>query len=118
MAQVDELAGLPPSYLGDAVGRFEDDVLVVETIDFTDETWLTDNGAFHTTDLRVVERLRRVGNTIEYEAVAHDPAVLAAPWQARVQTLWLTDQEIEEPVPCEERDLDDMMDGSYHENPR
>lgn len=32
---------------------------------FNDETWLTDNGAFHTKDLKVVERLRRVGETID-----------------------------------------------------
>ena len=109
---------LPASYLGDAVGRFEGDVLVVETVNFNAETWLTDDGAFHTTDLRVVERLRRVGNTIEYEAVAYDPDVLTEPWPARVQTLWLTDRALEEPVPCEERDLEHMTDASYHENPR
>ena len=43
--------GLTPSYLGNAVGSFEGDTLVVETVNFTDETWLTDNGAFHTKDL-------------------------------------------------------------------
>jgi ABC-type branched-subunit amino acid transport system ATPase component len=43
--------------LGDAVGRIEGDTLVVETVNVTDETWLTDNGAFHTKALRVVERV-------------------------------------------------------------
>jgi hypothetical protein len=111
-------ADLPAAYLGDAVGRFEGDVLVVETVNFTDDTWLTDNGAFHTKSLVVIERLQRVGNTLDYEAVARDPAVLLEPWQARVQTLWLSDRELEEPVPCEDRDLQYMTDGSYHENPR
>lgn len=109
---------LPASYLGDSVGRFDGDVLVVETVNFTEDTWLTDNGAFHTRDLRVVERLYRVGNTIDYEAVAYDPAVLVEPWQARVQTLWLADRELEEPLPCEDRDLEHLTEGSYHENPR
>ena len=40
---------LEPSYLGDAIGRYEGDTLIVETRNFNDETWLTDNGAFHTT---------------------------------------------------------------------
>ena len=40
-----------PSFLGDAVGHWEGDTLVVETKNFNDQTWLTDNGAFHTTDL-------------------------------------------------------------------
>ena len=109
---------LPASYLGDAVGHFEGDTLIVETLNFNDETWLIDNGAFHTKDLQVVERLRRVGDTIEYEAVAHDPAVLVEPWVERVQTLWLTDMELEEPVRCIDRDLDLLIDGSHHDNLR
>jgi len=109
---------LPPSYLGDAIGRFEGDTLVVETVNFNEETWLADNGAFHTADLRVVERLRRVGDTIEYEATAHDPGVLLEPWTERTQTLWLADWEIEESPRCEDRDMDLVEDGSHHDNPR
>jgi hypothetical protein len=109
---------LPPSYLGDAVGRWDGDTLVVETVNFNDDTWLTDDGAFHTTDLRVVERLRRVGNTIEYQATAHDPAVLAEPWAARPRMLQLTDREMEEPARCEDRSLANMKDGTHHDNPR
>ena len=108
----------PPSHLGQAFGHFEGDVLVIETTRFTTDTWLTDNGAFHTADLRVVERLRRVGDTIDYEAIAHDPAVLTEPWLARTQTLWRTAAELDVPVPCEDRDLPFMTDRSYHENPR
>ena len=109
---------LPESYLGDSIGRYEGGTLVVETVNFNEETWLTDNGAFHTKDLKVIERLRRVGDTIEYEAVAHDPAVLLEPWKERTQTLWLTDREIEESPRCEDRDLDLIQDGSHHDNPR
>jgi hypothetical protein len=109
---------LPASYLGDAIGRWDGDTLVVETVNFNDETWLTDNGAFHTKDLKVVERLHRIGDTIQYEATATDPAVLAESWSARSQTLWLTDQELEEPARCEDRDREHIVDGSHHENPR
>ena len=109
---------LPASYLGDAVGRYEGDTLVVETVNFNEETWLSDNGAFHTKDLKVIERLRRVGDTLQYEATASDPAVLVEPWKERTQTLWLTDREIEESPRCEDRDLDLIKDGSHHDNPR
>jgi hypothetical protein len=109
---------LPSSYLGDSIGRYEGDTLVVETVNFNEETWLTDNGAFHTKDLKVIERLRRIGDTIQYEAVAQDPAVLVEPWKERTQTLWLTDREIEESPRCEDRDLDLIQDGSHHDNPR
>ena len=91
---------------------------MVETVNFTDETWLTDNGAFHTKDLKVVERLRRVGDTIQYQAVAHDPAVLAEPWVMRPRELSRSTVELEESPRCEERDLEHMVDGSSHENPR
>ncbi|HYR84511.1 MAG TPA: hypothetical protein VE422_10580 [Terriglobia bacterium] len=110
--------GLPPSYLGDAIGRWEGDTLVVEAVNFNEETWLIDNGAFHSKDLKVVERLRRVGDTIEYQAIAQDPAVLLEPWTMRPKTLRLTDREIEESPRCDDRDLDHIIDGSHHDNPR
>jgi hypothetical protein len=110
--------GLPESYLGDSIGRWEGETLVVETVNFNEETWLTDNGAFHTKGLTVVERLRRVGDTIEYQATAHDPAILVEPWAMRPHALWLTTQEIEESPRCEDRDLDQIVDGSHHDNPR
>ena len=109
---------LPESFLGDAVGRWEGDTLVVETVNFNEETWLTDNGAFHTAKLKVIERLRRVGDTIEYQAIVHDPDVLAEPWAVRPQSIWLTDVELEEPVPCDDRDLAHMVDKTFHANPR
>ena len=110
--------GLPASYLGDSIGRWEKDTLVVETVNFNDETWLADNGAFHTTGLKVIERLRRVGDTIEFQATAHDPAVLAEPWVTPSRTIWLTDRELEESPRCEDRDMNLVIDGSHHDNPR
>jgi hypothetical protein len=107
-----------PSYLGDAVGRWEGDTLVVETVNFNGLAWLTDDGAFHTPDLRVVERLRRDGDTLEWRATAYDPAVLSAAWELRPRSAQLTDQELVEAPPCIERDLDHMVDDSHHPNPR
>ena len=109
---------LPASYLGDAVGRWEGDTLVVETVNFNEDTWLTDDGAFHTKNLRVVERLRRTGDTIEWVATAHDPAVLSEPWSPPARTLKLTDLELEESARCEDRSLAHMQDLTNHDNPR
>jgi hypothetical protein len=107
-----------PSFLGDAVGHWEGDTLVVETKNFNDQTWLTDNGAFHTTDLRVVERLSRTADTLEWTATAYDPAVLAEPWTPAKRVAKLTDIEIVESPPCIDRSLEHMVDGSHHTNPR
>ncbi len=106
------------SYLGDATGRWQGDTLVVETRNFNDLTWLTDDGSLHSTGLKVTERLTRKGDEIEYQAVADDPAVLAQPWQLRPRRLTRTQLEMAEPAPCVEQDLAQMQDESFHSNPR
>ena len=107
-----------PRDLGYAIGAWEGDTLVVETVNFTDETWLTDDGSFHTPDLRVIERLRLVGDELEWRATAHDPDVLAEPWELRPRLATRTDAALEQSPPCIERDLEHMVDASSHDNPR
>lgn len=107
-----------PSYLGDSVGHWEGDTLVVEANQFNDDSWLTDNGAFHTVDLRVTERLHRVGDTIEYQAIVEDPKVLAEPWKPKMRILKLTQNELVEPTPCIDQDMKHLVDDSHHANPR
>lgn len=106
------------SWLGDAVGHWEGDTLVVVTSNFNDETWLTDNGAFHTANLKVTERLTRNGASIEWSAEVQDPEVLAEPWKLRPRRMALTDVEMAEPAPCFDQDMQHMVDDSYHSNPR
>lgn len=107
-----------PSYLGDAVGHYEGDALVVETVNFNEDTWLTDNGAFHTDELRVVERFTRSGDTMEWQATVYDPKVLVEPWKVRPRKTTLAHKELQEPVPCVEQDLKHVVDGTHHDNPR
>ena len=105
------------SYLGDAVGQWEGDTLVVETTNFNTDSWLTDDGSLHTDKLRVVERVRRVGDTLEYQATAYDPDVLAEPF-VTTRRLPRGTYEIAEAPPCIERDTGIASDLSYHGNPR
>ncbi len=107
-----------PSYLGDAIGHWEGDALVVETTSFNEDSWLTDNGAFHTDELRVVERLTRNGSTMEWQATVYDPKVLLEPWKVRPRKMTLSGKELQEPVPCVEQDLSHVVDGTHHDNPR
>ncbi len=73
-----------PSYLGESVGRWDGDTLVVDVRWFNDKTWLTGVGSIHTEDLRVTERYTRDSyDTIRYEATMEDPAVLSRPWTIR-----------------------------------
>ena len=70
-------------WMGDSRGRFEGDMLVIETTNFTDRTGLggNGNGAVHSEDLELVERLRRVdADTLRYEFTVNDPATYTRPW--------------------------------------
>lgn len=75
-------ANLEATWLGDSVGRWERDTLVVDTIGFNDRTWLNEAGAQHSDALHLVERIRPVlaGQYLEYKMTAEDPKVLAKPY--------------------------------------
>ena len=45
--------------MGDSIGRFEGDTLVVDVTNFNDDTWLGSDGYFHTEKMHIVERLTR-----------------------------------------------------------
>jgi hypothetical protein len=73
---------LEPTWLGDAVGHWEGDTLIVDTAGFNDRTWLNDRGAQHTDKLHLVERIRPIlnGTYLEYKVTAEDPGALAKPY--------------------------------------
>jgi hypothetical protein len=72
---------LEPSYMGDSVGHWEGDALVVDVTGFNDKTWLGGVGTIHSEKLHVIEKFTRVDeNTIVYESIVEDPEVLTAPW--------------------------------------
>ena len=60
----------------------------------------------------------RNGDKLEWDATVYDPSVLAEPWHLRTRTAQLTDLEIVESPPCRDRDTDQIVDGSFHANPR
>jgi hypothetical protein len=94
------------TYMGDSIGHWEGDTLVVEAVGFNDETWLanvaTAPGWFHTTEMRVVEKFRRTGNTLSYEYTVYDPDVLAEPWTVGPRNIQLntTSGPYNEDPPC------------------
>lgn len=95
------------TWFGHSVGRWEGDTLVVSTVDFNGLEWLGWPGWITSPDKRVTERIRRVGNSITWQATVEDTLFLR-PWTTTQQTRQLnTDPlaEIEEPLPCVERDL-------------
>jgi hypothetical protein len=99
------------TWFGHSVGRWEGETLVVSTVDFNGLEWLGWPGWFTSPDKKVTERIRRTGNTLTWEATVED-TVLLQPWKTGPQTRQLnTDPfaEIEEPLPCVEKDLNNMV---------
>jgi hypothetical protein len=72
-----------PSWLGDSVGKWDGDTLVIDTIGYNDKTEI--QGFHHTEDLHTVERLTRVDGGVDYELTIEDPNVFAAPWKVTRQ---------------------------------
>ena len=68
--------------MGESIGRWEDNTLVVDTIGFNDKTYLVSGSSIHSQDLHVVERYSATADgRIRYEAVAEDPKMLTRPWK-------------------------------------
>jgi hypothetical protein len=69
------------TWMGDSVGRWDGDTLVVDTRSFNDQTWFDRAGNYHSEALRVVERYTPIdGNIFQYEATIEDPKVFSRPW--------------------------------------
>jgi hypothetical protein len=73
------------SWMGQSVGKWEGDALVVETTGQHDQSWLDRAGNFHSEALRVVERFTPTSaHTLLYEATLEDPKVYTRPWTIRM----------------------------------
>ena len=70
---------VPPGYYGHSVGRWEGDTLVIDTIGIK-ETVAGVNNIPHSSQLRIVERLRLASADVLHDEVTlHDPVMLEKP---------------------------------------
>jgi hypothetical protein len=70
------------SWMGQSVGRWEGDTLVVDVKALNDQSWFDRSGNFHSDKLHVVERYTRTSPvTMDYEATIEDPEVFTRPWK-------------------------------------
>lgn len=110
---------IPPAYRGDSVGHWEGDTFVVDTTNFTDNTWISAEGRVspHSDELHIVERYRRVDkNTLEIEATINDPKMLTAPWTVPKQTLVLAPFDQIMSLACSGLETQALMDGAAKQN--
>jgi len=70
-----------PTFLGDSIGWWDGDALVVDTVALNDRTWLDTAGHPHSDALHVTERYRLTDEKhIAYEVTVDDPKIYTRPW--------------------------------------
>jgi len=99
---------LGPTYLGQSVGHWEGNTLVVDTNGFNEETLLDAAGMPHSDQLNVIERysLSDDGNQLHVELTIEDPATFSSSWKTSAVFNKLPGQWIEEDVCVERLNLD------------
>jgi hypothetical protein len=80
---------LQPSWYGDAIGHWEGDTLVVDTVGFNERFWLTREGVPHTSKLHLIERISRPSfDQLRYEATVDDPGAYTKTWSGGWNLRW------------------------------
>jgi hypothetical protein len=104
------------SFNGLAVGCWEGGTLVVTSMGFTDRTWLHWSGYIHSNEMVVIERLRREGDTLIYQATVEDPVMFLEPWKMDTIRLNLNKTpglQLMQDVPYNDKSLGNLTDPNY-----
>jgi hypothetical protein len=103
---------ITPSYDGHAVGHWEADTLVIDTVGFNAKTWLDRAGSPHGPRLHLVERIRKLdgGTTIEDQMTIEDPDFYTQPFTERMMYKWRPDWRMPERN-CEEAMRSEIENG-------
>ena len=95
-----------PAYMGDSVGHWEGDTLVVDVTNFNDKGWLSGTGTFHSDALHVTERFTRVDkDQIDWVITMEDPNVLTKPWTVKTTLMLREGTRLQEYV-CAENNVE------------
>jgi hypothetical protein len=74
-----------PAWYGNAVGKWDGDTLVVDSIGYKPSTWLDSRGLPHTENLHIIERIRRDGEMLLVELTFEDSGAFTKPWSAQLK---------------------------------
>jgi len=97
-----------PTYMGQSVGHWDGDTLVVDTIGLKDITWMDRRGHPHSDALHVTGRYRRINQErLQIDWTFDDPKAFTKPWTGRTIYRYHPDWKLEEFIACEDR----MMHG-------
>jgi len=91
-----------PFWYGYSTGKWEGDMLVVESAGFLEPGWLDEEGTPITNAGRVTERIRRVNfGTLEIQVTVNDPKTFTKPWTVTLNQRLMPDTELIEFI-CQE----------------
>jgi len=98
-------------WMGDSVGHWEGDTLVVESSHFNGKAWLNETGDVITHAQTVVERFMPVGNNqIIYRATVSDPLAYTRPWTIEIPFIGSDDELLEVACLEDNNDLQHLKD--------
>ncbi len=90
------------TWLGDSVGHWEGDTLVVDVVGYNEGTWIDYFGHPHTDQMHIVEKFTRPNKgTLHYEATIDDPGAYTKPWTVAWDIPWNATGELQEYI-CQE----------------
>jgi hypothetical protein len=91
-----------PTWMGHAVGHWEGDTLVVDTVGFNEGHWASVWGAPRTDKHHLIEKFTRLDYyTLKYEVTIDDPGAYTRPWTISWNLRWNLGAEIEHAVCAE-----------------
>jgi hypothetical protein len=97
-----------PTWLGDAVGHYDKDTLVVDVVGFNGKAWLDQAGHPQTTQSHLTERYTRTDSlTLKYEVTIDDPGAYSKPWTTSNTVNWRPGFQLMEFI-CNENEKDSV----------
>jgi hypothetical protein len=98
------------TWLGDSIGHWDGDTLVVETIGQNDISWIDAAGIPHSTDMKVTERITRpdLGH-LEIVHTIEDPKTFSRPWSFTTKPSMLKGELIEYICQENNKDVDHLV---------
>jgi len=106
------------SWMGQSVGHWEGDTLVVDVTGLNDQSWFDRAGDFHSDALHVVERYTlRGADTLMYEATIEDKNVFTRPWKISMPIYRRLEKNVQlMEFKCVEF-VEELMYGKYRKQP-
>lgn len=95
-----------PTWMGDSIGHWDGDSLVVDVVGFNDKAWLDQAGHPHTEALHIIERFTRTDSLmLKYEVTIDDPKTYTKPWKTSLTIPYQPNGHLMEYI-CQEDNMD------------